>query len=259
LSSLEKAWYTFLVLAVLTFLSVAFVGQAPLALSSAVALPHDLPYALSVNLRQTLDSAADRRDFRAEAERLRLRVLALEDTNRRLEDRVDSLRTIVAVREDQSHGVVLSATVTGVDPSPLLARLTLGQGAAGGVAQGMPVTVPEGLVGVVTAVSERSASVRTITDPEARVGVAVRGRGGVGTAAGEPGGLLRVLYDERERVEPGDLVETSSRGGLFPRGIVVGTVVQVKPRDPNSLRTELIVRPAVDLRGLLEVALIEPI
>ncbi|MDQ3460213.1 MAG: rod shape-determining protein MreC, partial [Deinococcota bacterium] len=60
-------------------------------------------------------------------------------------------------------------------------------------------------------------------------------------------------------VEPGDLVETSSRGGLFPRGIVVGTVVQVKPRDPNSLRTELIVRPAVDLRGLLEVALIEPI
>lgn len=259
MSSLEKAWYTFLVLAVVTFLLVAFVGQAPAALSSAVAVPHNLPYTVSVNLRRTLDSAADRRDFRAEAERLRLRVLELEDANRRLEDQVNSLQTILTVREDQSRGVALSAPVTGVDPSPLLSRLTLGQGAAGGVVANMPVTVPEGLVGIVTAVTERSASVRTVTDPEARVGVVVRGRGGMGMASGEPGGLVRVVYDEREAIEVGDLVETSARGGLFPRGIVVGTVVQLRPRDPNSLQIEFIVRPAVDLRGLEEVALIEPI
>lgn len=259
MSSLEKAGYGFVVLAVLTFLSVAFVGRAPVALSSAVALPHTLPYALSVNLRRTVEGAADRRELRAEAERLRLRVLALEEANRALEDNVNSLRAILAVREEQSRGALLFAPVTGVDPSPLLARLTLGQGAAAGVVPNMPVTVPEGLVGIVTAVSERSASVRTLTDPESRVGVAVRGRGGVGVAAGEPGGLLRVVYDERERVEPGDLVETSARGGLFPRGVVVGTVVQVRPRDPNSLQIELLVRPAVDLRSLLEVALIEPI
>jgi rod shape-determining protein MreC len=259
LSSLTKAWYAFLVLAVLTFLSLAFVGPPSLQLSGAVALPHQLVYTPSLNLRRMLESAADRRDFRAEVMRLEARVIALEAEKRGLEDSLASLRQILTVREDQSRGVVLSAPVTGVDPSALLSRLTLGLGAGSGVVVDMPVTVPEGLVGIVTAVSERSAVVRTIADPEARVGVAVRGRGGTGIAAGEPGGLLRVRYDERDGVQVGDLVETSSRGGLYPRGIVVGTVVQVKPRDPNSLQREFLVQPAVDLRGLEEVALIEPI
>ena len=123
----------------------------------------------------------------------------------------------------------------------------------------MPVTVASGLVGVVTNVSERTAWVRTILDPLLSVGVSVRGRGGQGIAVGEAGGVVRVSgYTEEAPVRVGDTVETSSRGGLFPRGITVGHVVRVLPKDANALRREFLVRPSAALDNLLEVALIRP-
>ena len=92
------------------------------------------------------------------------------------------------------------------------------------------------------------------------MGVTVEGKGGQGIAIGEVGGLVRVIdYFVDEALEVGDRVETSSRGGLFPRGILVGEIIRVDPQDPNSLRQEFLVRPAVEVQNLLEVALIEPI
>ena len=57
----------------------------------------------------------------------------------------------------------------------------------------------------------------------------------------------------------GDVVETSSRGGLFPRGVTVGRVVEVMPKDPNALRREFLVQPSADVDKLLEAVLIRPL
>jgi len=63
---------------------------------------------------------------------------------------------------------------------------------------------------------------------------------------------------EVEPVVVGDLIETSSRGGLFPQGVLVGVVEEVLPPDPNELRRAYIVRPAVDIATLREVVLLAP-
>ena len=252
-----RAGYVFLALAGLTFVLVSFVGAPPFALSSAVALPTRLFFTAGANLRQAVVSVTDRRDFGAEVSALEKRVAELEGEKRRLELELETLTQIREVRLSQSPGVVTTAPVVGADLSPLISHLTLGKGRAGGVAKDMPVTVPAGLVGVVVGVTERSAGVRTLLDPESRVGVSVRGRGGQGVAAGEPGGVLRVkAYSENEPVEVGDVVETSARGGLFPRGIPVGRVARIEPK--SGARLEFLVEPAVDIPNLLEVALIEP-
>ena len=63
----------------------------------------------------------------------------------------------------------------------------------------------------------------------------------------------------KDTLNVGDLVETSSEGGLFPRGLLVGMIVEIPPPDPNDLHRTFMVRPAVDLSTLLQVTLIQPL
>src|SRR5690606_2637456 len=123
----------------------------------------------------------------------------------------------------------------------------------------MPVTVPQGLVGIITEVTANTAVVRTIVDPQSRVGVSVRDRGGQGVVVGDVADQLRVTrFIQSQEVQVGDLVETSSYGGLFPIGVLVGVVQEVLPPDPNDLRRSFLVRPSVDLATLREVVLLAP-
>ncbi|MEX2534082.1 MAG: rod shape-determining protein MreC [Trueperaceae bacterium] len=259
MSSLFRAWYTFLALGMLTFVLTALVGRVPTDLSSFVSLPHDLLYRPGVNVRSALHTLTDRSDLRSEVERLSEEAARLRGSNRELALHVEQLQEVVRIREDQSPGVVTTAPVIGVSSGSVLRRLTLGKGSTDGVIPYMPVTVPQGLVGLVTEVGRGSSSVRAVSDVESRVGVTVRTRGGQGVAIGEVGGRVRVVdFIERDPVRVGDLVETSTYGGLFPRGVLLGEVVEVLPKDPNELRQSFIVQPAVDLSTLLEVALISP-
>lgn len=259
MSRFFRAWYAFLVLGLLTFVGTAFIGQAPTELSAAVALPHQIPHRMGVSLRTALASMVDRRDLRSENEALRRELAAVREELRALELETARLREVLAIQNDQSPGVVTTAQVIGGSSGVSVERLVLGAGVREGVRTHMPVTVPNGLVGIVTDVMQGRAVVRTVLDPESRVGVSVRGKGGQGVAIGEIGGRVRVVrFVESEPVEVGDVVETSSYGGLFPRGIRVGVVTMVEPPDPNELRRSFLVQPSVELSTLLEVALITP-
>ncbi len=259
MGSLQRAWFLFLVLGVITSVFASLVGLAPASLTSAVAMPHNLLQRAGTNLRMALISLADRSDLRQVLSDSEEHVRELEALNRDLQLRVDQLTEVLQVQADQSPGVVLTAPVTGISTSVLISRLTLGKGTRDGVLQNMVATVPQGLVGMVTETATGSSVVRVVTDPQSRVGVTVSGRGGQGVAVGLPGGTIRVIdFIESEPVRVGDRVETSSLGGLYPRGVLVGTVVEVPPADPNEIRSTFLVQPAVELSTLLEVALIAP-
>jgi rod shape-determining protein MreC len=259
LSSIFRAWYTFVAAGLLTFVLTALVGQIPADLSAAVSLPHQILYRPGVNLRSAIDSLRDRSDLRVRLATLSEELALTRTVNRELALQVEQLREVVRIREDQSPGVVTTASVTGVSSGSVLRRLTIAKGSRDGVVLNMPVTVPQGLVGIVTVVGGDTASVRLVSDVESSVGVTVRGRGGQGVAIGEVGGRVRVVnFIERDPVRVGDLVETSSYGGLFPRGVLLGEVIEVQPRHPNELRSSFVLQPAVDFSTLLEVALIAP-
>jgi rod shape-determining protein MreC len=258
MSSLLRTWYVFLGLGFLTFVFTAFTGQIPFALSSAIALPNQLFFKLASNIRSSAQSMTDRRNVRAENEDLKQQVFSLETENRALEVQLERLEQLLQVRETQSPAAILTAPVTATSSSPILRQLTIGRGSKHGVMANMPVTVPAGLVGLVTDVKAGSSSVRTIVEPQSKVGITVRDKGGQGIAVGEIGGKVRVInFIENEPIEVGDIVETSSRGGLFPRGLLLGKVIEPPIRNPNDLRIEFIVEPAVDVMTLLEVTLIE--
>ena len=164
------------------------------------------------------------------------------------------------MRLSQSPGVVTTAPVVGADSSPLLSRLVLGKGRAAGVAKDMPVTVPQGLVGVVTGVTEGTAGVRTLLDPESRVGVSVRGRGGQGVAAGEPGGVLRVTSYSEDQPRRGGRRgrDERPRRTLPARHRGRAGLRKCCPRGRGNSKLEFLIKPSVNVSNLLEVALIEP-
>ena len=259
MASFFRAWYVFVGLSLLTFVFTAFIGVVPASVSSAVSLPHDLLANAGRNLRAGLVSMTDRADLRRENAELRSALATVQGSERQLELRLQELETLLEVRRNQSPGAVVVAPVLGWNRTAALDTLTIGAGRRDGVIRGMPVSAPEGLVGIVVDVAQTRSVVRTLLDPQSRVGVAVRGKGGQGVAIGEVGDQVRVdRFIPEGPVVVGDLIETTSFGGLFPRGIPVGVVSEVLPQDPNELRRSFLVQPAVDIATLTDVVLFTP-
>lgn len=259
MSSLLRAWYAFLALGLVTIALTAFVGRLPADLTSAVALPHDLLHRAGTNVRLTVDNLLDRRDMRAVLADLESELAAAEQERRFLELEIQRLEQVLDVRQMQSPGVVATAPVVGGSVGPDISRLIIGLGSRDGVMRNMPVTVPGGLVGIVTEVTGTTAVVRTVVDPQSRVGVTIRDKGGQGMTVGDVANQVRVTrFTGDVEVEVGDLVETTSYGGLFPLGILVGEVVEVLPPDPNELSRSFVVRPSAELATLREVVLLAP-
>lgn len=255
--SLLHAWYAFLILGVVTFILTAFVGRVPADLSASVALPHVMPNQIGMNIRETWQSLIDRRDHQAEIETLQQQLADSEQVRRFLETEIERLEDLLQVRAGQTADAMTTASVTGGVLAGDFSRFQINKGANDGIAVDMPVSVPSGLVGIVMDVSDTRATVRTAVDPQARIGVTVRGKGGQGIASGELGNIIRVnRFYVDEPVEVGDIIETASYGGLFPSGIVVGVVDEIIPADPNDFRRTFIVRPAVNFATLREVVIL---
>jgi rod shape-determining protein MreC len=123
-------------------------------------------------------------------------------------------------------------------------------GRADGVFVGSTVLTADGLLGVVWEVDERSAQAIDWTHPDFRVGAM--------TADGSAYGIVeprRGMHREEDvlaltgtafqvDVRPGRRVVSSGRGGLHPRGVVIGTVIGIEEAD-TGWRKSYLLRPAV--------------
>lgn len=156
-----------------------------------------------------------------EAERNRL--LETEATNRRLRDLLDF--------RSQLPSGSLTAAVIGNSASTWFHTLILDKGSADGVHKGMAIVSPMGVVGQVVAVSPRSAKVLLITDHHSGVDVIVQRSRARGIVSGSPDNGPVMKYVKRsEDVQEGDRLITSGLDGIFPKGLLVGTVTRMRQK-----------------------------
>lgn len=194
----------------------------------------------------------------AEDEVERLRVM-LREASRTAQENAE-LREALGWAKAQPRRVVAAPVWSHGGGLGVWPRLTLGVGSARGVAAGDTVVAPEGLVGrVAEGVSPHLCEVILISDPASRVAVEIPGVakgilfGGQGCDFGEAPGegllysgaplVLRYLR-HGETLKPRQTVLTEGSGGLFPRGLTVGTVVAM--REGDGLLAEAVVEPAAD-------------
>lgn len=144
--------------------------------------------------------------------------LQLEQKNARLLDlnqvRLDPQLTHVT-------GVVLADS-----GSPFRQSVLLNVGARDGIRDGWATMDGIGLVGRISGVGAQTSRVILLTDSNSRVPVSVQPSGQKSFLAGDNSDLPPLEFLETpDDVRPGDRVVSSGDGGMFPPGLLVGTVV----------------------------------
>lgn len=142
--------------------------------------------------------------------------------------------------------------------------LVLSAGRSAGVERLSAVVAPDGLVGVVQDVDERTSVAITWPHPEFRVSVTSADGAAFGIVAayrgpGEDEGYLLELRGVpfRAQIRSGTPIVSSGLGGIFPRGILVGSVLEQLGETSGWTRTYL-VRPAVRPSDITSVMILSP-
>jgi rod shape-determining protein MreC len=137
----------------------------------------------------------------------------------------------------------------------------LSAGARAGVSRLSPVIAPEGLVGVVDQVDPTMSHAMLWTHPDFRVSAMSPDGTAFGIAqahlTGATGGYLIELRGVpfRSTLKPGALIVSSGWGGVWPRGIPVGTVLEEMKTSEGWARTYLL-RPAVNPADVYSVMIL---
>jgi len=189
---------------------------------------------------------------RSENERLRGEVARLEEENLQFREALVAsghLQRIAEMRSD-FEAPMLPAEVVGQDASAWFRSVLLDRGRNQGVGSGMPVVTDQGVAGLVTATSARASRAMLLIDRQSSADGIVQRSRAQGIVRGRRGGLLEFEFVVRgSDVRVGDVVITSGLGGVYPKGLRIGEVVEVD--EPGDLLQTAVLRPAVDF-GRLE-------
>jgi rod shape-determining protein MreC len=168
-----------------------------------------------------------------------------EFSNYRLRNLLDFQKTV--------NSQVLFSEVIGKDPSPWFKTLIIDKGKADGVIKGLPVMIPEGVVGQVADVSKYYSKVLLIVDQNSAVDALVQRTRARGIVKGESTSQCIFKYALRkEDIKVGDTLISSGLDGVFPKGLRIGNVTGVVKRT-SGIFQEVTVGPFADFEKLEEV------
>ena len=144
----------------------------------------------------------------------------------------------------------LTAEIVGKDPSLWFRTLTINRGSSDGVQKGMPVVTVEGVVGQVLTSSPNYSKVLLATDPNSAIDVITQKTRVQGIIKGKGPDAFALHYVLKSaEVEKDDYVLTSGLGGVFPKGLMVGTVSGIE-NSRRGMFQNIDVIPAVDFSQL---------
>jgi len=186
---------------------------------------------------------------------LKRMISALEEENNRLKESLlteERLRRLSVLQSQVPYSSKV-AQVYARGPSSWFKTILINRGEEDGVSKDMAVVASEGVVGRVIEVSPDTAKVLLITDANSSVDVIVQRSRAQGIMEGRADEICLIKYvQKKEDVQVGDRVITSGLGGIFPKGLMVGTVSKVDRKRPGIFQ-HIEVAPSVDLSKLEEV------
>ena len=202
-------------------------------------------------------------EMEAENKQLREKVAELEQQLRDAQvalDENERLRVLTGLVEANPTFHYDMAEVIARSPGQWATTISIDKGSLAGVSENDLVVTAEGMVGYVSMVAPTYSKVTTVLDTNMHAGALVTRTRESGIAQGDyelmGSGMLRLSYLGKDSdVVIGDTVQTSGEGGIFPKGIMIGTVERVMIEE-NGMDNYAVIRPFVDPATVTDVYVI---
>lgn len=199
-------------------------------------------------------------NLKKENKELKQKNIALEQATRELEilkSENATLKEYVGLKDKYTSYSTVPAYVINKDITNYNNIIIVNAGANDGIKVNMTVIAEQGLVGHVISVTDTTAKVQTILDTSNTISATISTSRESIIARGNLGEKnLKATYipTDAELLE-GDNVETSGLGGIYPKGIRIGTIDKIY-QTKNMTDRYITVKPSVDFIKIETVLII---
>ncbi|HEY5563479.1 MAG TPA: rod shape-determining protein MreC [Clostridiaceae bacterium] len=174
----------------------------------------------------------------------------------------DSIAAMVGFEDEKSGYNYLGCEITGISGTSYLDGYIINKGTKDGVNKRMVVVCGDGLVGQITKCEANWSVIQTITNENINVACRVESTQEEGMLKGykdENNNQMSKLtqLDENSQVQVGAVIYTSNTGAIYPKGIRVGSVLEVS-EDKAKLTKTAVIEPFVDFNKLQVVFIVIP-
>ena len=182
---------------------------------------------------------------------LRQRLNTLEET--KLEN--SRLKKLLSLKQDSPYKVI-AARVIARSADNWASLIAINKGRHHGIRTGFVVTSFNGLVGRVVDAGEFISRVMLLNDPNLSVSALDQRSRQEGLVCGTLGNSLIMKYLSRDAdINPGDTIITSGLTHFYPKGLMIGQVIDVG-QEFSGLSKYAIIKPAANLSNIEEVLII---
>lgn len=195
-----------------------------------------------------------------ENEHLRRDIDALKKQNTDLAEQIlwqDRVGSLIQYKDQSDYKSIL-ASVIGRDATQWSKVIFINKGTNHGVAENMAVVTDAGIIGHITQALPTSSKVLMLNDSRSAVASLFQETRVSGIVSGTGQDFCDMKYvPVSAKVEIGDKILSSGLGGIFPKGLLVGTVTNIKKKK-QGLFQEITITPKADLARLEEVLVLLP-
>lgn len=208
-------------------------------------------------VENTTSERREQEEILAENEALREQVASLQSDNTRLslyEAENAKLSALLKIAQKYPEYNTFGTTIIAKNPGSWYDVFTVDKGTSDGVEANMVLAAPEGLVGKIIESGATYAKGQSILDSRSSVPAMSARTGDLGVVKGDytlmNNGLCKMEYiDAEAEIAVGDEIVTSHLSDVYPPGLTIGRVKEIK-NDTNGLTRYAIIEPAVDLKHL---------
>lgn len=187
---------------------------------------------------------------------------SLDESKRQIQE----LKELLGMQESMSQFVTTAAEVVVRDADAWDNQFTINQGEDDGMKKDMIVLSSKGVVGKIFDVSKLTSKVKLLTSEDRQNNVAVKvsisdseaSEGILQNYDASRGRFVIHVFDGNNKIKEDMQVVTSGKGGVYPSGLLIGTVDTIEELS-NSIGKTIYVKPSADFQNFDHVLVIKEV